>query len=642
MKTCKVSFEPEDALVQMPRGCTVLEAAQQAGIYVHSVCGGEGICGKCRVQLKSGNVYLEHDTPLLNEEEKKEGIILACEAKVFEDVTIFVPPESRADAPEILLDRLRRKGLDLYSEVEELEREELTEARLLEHSPLATKIYLQLPPPNLQDTIDDLERVERELRRCCNVQRIHTSLINIRTLGPLLRKANWKVTATLGKRNGVLELVLLEEGDTSSRNFGVAVDVGTTTVVATLVDLVKEKSLATVGTYNKQATYGDDVISRIIFASQREGLEKLHQAVVENVNSLIASLVKKAGIQLPDVMAVMCAGNPTMIHLLLNIDPTYIRKEPYVPTASLLPVIRAAEAGIRINPRGLLACMPGVSSYVGGDVVAGVLASEMATRKELCMLIDMGTNGEIALGNRDWLVCCACSVGPAFEGSGIRCGMRASRGAIQSVRIDAPDHPVYRTISGDKPRGICGSAMIDLLAEMLKAGIINKAGRIQKDSSCQRIVQTEDGLAYVIAPASETATGREVLITQADLDNLLRAKAAVFAGARVLLRKMQLTFEDVHTFYIAGAFGNYLNLNRAISIGLLPDLDVDKFQYIGNGSIAGARLALLYYEAMNAAREIADKMTYIELSLDNMFTEEFTAAMFLPHTDATLFRRTAQ
>ncbi|MFC1524942.1 ASKHA domain-containing protein [Planctomycetota bacterium] len=641
MKQCKITFLPDKKTVTVEKGTTLIEAARKLGLYIQSVCGGDGVCGKCRVKVKKGRVVTD-TTALLKPEEVKQGYVLACLSKIFENAQIEIPPESRAEEGEVLLGKRHPEKLDLYSPAEILEPDIAIEARTYEHSPLATKICLKLPQSTLEDSISDLDRVYRELKQKHQLIHIQTGLTNIKSLGHLLRDNSWKITVTLGKRNETNELVFIEAGDTSKKNYGVAIDIGTTTVVAHLVDLVSEKTVGMQGSFNKQITYGDDIISRIIFASEKQGLERLHLAVVDNINTMIARLAEQHNIALKDITAVACAGNTTMIHLLLNIDPAYIRKEPYTPTASDVPVIRAAEAGIKIHYRGLLGCVPAVSSYVGGDVVAGVLASGMTHKDELALYIDMGTNGEMVFGNKDWLASCACSVGPAFEGSGLESGIRAIKGAIQRLEIGKDFEPVVHTVGEAKPRGICGSGLIELIYEMRRVGLLDRAGKIAKESKTKRVRKGDEGLEYVLAWAKETEIGKDVIITQSDLDNLMRSKAAVFAGVRVLLKKMGYACRDVGRFYIAGAFGNHLDIPKSIAIGLLPDLPLDKFQYIGNGSVLGARTVLLSYRALIDANKIADRMTYIELSNDNIFHEEFTSALFLPHTDLTLFPSVAK
>jgi uncharacterized 2Fe-2S/4Fe-4S cluster protein (DUF4445 family) len=363
---------------------------------------------------------------------------------------------------------------------------------------------------------------------------------------------------------------------------------------------------------------------------------------VDTVNELIAALVAEHGISLNEVTAVTCAGNMTMTHLLLRVDPFFIRREPYVPIANFIPVIRAAEAGIKINPRGLLACLPGVASYVGGDITAGVLASGLDEGEGLYMLIDIGTNGEIVLGNREWLVCCAASAGPAFEGSGVHSGVRAMYGAIQKVQIDPSTYQVRSsTIGESRPIGICGSGYVDALAAMFKAGIIDRSGKIRTTlpSSFKKMrIKAMDGeMAFALATAEESATGKDVLITEVDITNLIRSKGAIYTASKVLVDRMGMKLTDLDKFYIGGGFGNYLNIEKAIWIGLLPDLPEERFEFIGNSSLTGARMALLSHDALTKAREIAEKMTYIELSAEPSYMEEYVGSLFLPHTDIDLF-----
>ncbi|MCX5703344.1 MAG: ASKHA domain-containing protein, partial [Candidatus Omnitrophica bacterium] len=505
------------------------------------------------------------------------------------------------------------------------------------HSPLATKLYLEIPKPDLKDKISDLERLYRQIRRIQDIPIMQTGLSNIRRLGELLRSSDFKVTVTLGKRNGTTEIVLVEPQDTSLKNFGLCFDIGTTTISGELVDLNTKKIQGTKATYNKQASFGSDIITRIIYAQEQDGLEKLHHAVIDGMNQMIQEFIQEHKIDLNDVNCVLCAGNTTMIHILLRVDPTYIRREPYVPTANFLPTIRAAQAGIKINPRGLLSCVPGVSSYVGGDTTAGVLSCGLYKEEELSILIDIGTNGEIALGNKDFLIACAASAGPAFEGSGVSCGMRASRGAIQKVNIKPKNLEVtYNTIGEIKPRGICGSGYIDIIAQMLSAGIIDKSGKIKIGDS-KRIRNSAWGRELVIAFKDETEGAGDIVITEADIENLKRAKAAIYSATAILVRHMDLDFSKVKKIFIAGGFGTYLDLENAIRIGLLPDLERSRLKFIGNSALAGARQILLSSQATEKADEIAKKITYFELSVDPGYMDEYMAALFFPHTDLNKF-----
>jgi len=630
-----VTFYPENVQIVAEEGDSLLDVARRADVLLSSVCGGNGVCGKCKVRVRKGDFHTE-PTPLIDGRESAQGYVLACFTVVQSDLEVEIPPESRIEDEQILVD----EGIPPVG-WEEAATEPIPGKTPFFISPfptLTTKIHLSLPPPTLEDNVADQERLYREIRRGHNIPILQTGLANIKNLGRFLRESEWDVTALLGKRGGTTELILLEAGDTSSKNYGVVVDVGTTTVVAHLVDLSTRKTLGTTATSNSQAEYGADVISRIIHVAENNALGVLHRTVVDDINKLIVSLTRRNGVSLNDVTAVICSGNATMMHLLLSVDPTHIRKEPYVPTANFFPVIRAVEAGIRINRRGLLATMPGVTSYVGGDITAGVLASGISEAEETCLFLDIGTNGEMVLGNKEWLVCCSCSCGPAFEGSGIRHGMRASRGAIQRVNINSDYEVECSVIGSDRPRGICGSGLIDLLGEMLRAGVINRAGKIQPDLNTPRYQEGDEGGEFVIAWEEETAgLHGELVISQPDIDNLIRSKAAVFAAAHTMINTMEMTYDDVNCVYVAGGFGNYLNIEKSVLIGLLPDLPVGKFRFIGNSSITGAKMAMLSGVTLAKAEEIANKLTYIELSGNSEYYEAFTAAMFLPHTDISLF-----
>lgn len=615
-----------------------MEIARRAGININSTCGGEGGCGKCKAIIRRGEVKTP-PTSLLSREEIQKGYVLACQTLVLSDVEAEIPREARLEEIIPLTEAEKETQLwGVYSKAEEVVTQDIfEESKIFEHSPLSTKVFLKLSPPTLADNISDLQRIFRQIRRKWPIPIMQTGLANLKKLGKLLRDANWEITVLLGKRNGTTEVVLIEPGDTSHKNYGVAIDVGTTTVVASLVDLSTEKAVGTQATYNKQANFGADIISRIIYASKEEGLEKLHDVVIENINELITSLVTANNIKLSEVTAVMCAGNMTMVHLLLGIDPTYLRREPYVPTANFVPVIRATESDIKINPRGLLLCLPGVSSYVGADITAGVVASGICDKEELSLLIDVGTNGEIVLGNREWLVSCSSSAGPAFEGSGIRCGTRAVKGAIQKAYCEVKTKTLrFETIGDTRPKGVCGSGLIDILACLLRLGIIDKAGKFRKSKN-HNLRQGEYGLEYVLVHKDDTDAGIDLVITEADIENIIRSKAAIYAASAVLTRHMGVNFYKVEHIYIAGGFGNYLDIENAIFIGLLPDLPREKFKFIGNSSLTGARLALLYYEALAKINEVAKKMTYFELSVDNSFMDEYTKALFLPHTDLEKF-----
>ena len=623
----QVTFWPEGERVQVPLESTLLEAAKAAGVDLASSCGGDGLCGKCRVIVRQGNVTAQ-PTSLLTREEIRRGYALACETQVVSDVEVEIPPESRAEAAQILIDVDAQRFRALHPVAGEIE---------VRHAPLTCKLYLELPRPSLDDSLADKSRLFREIRRRRPAPIMQLGLKVLRALPKALREADWKVTVTLGWRGGTLEVLQIEPGDATSRNLGVAVDVGTSTVVAHLIDLDTTERIDAEAMYNSQRAWGDEVTRRIIHAGTQQGLDELQKAVVGDINALIGAMVQRNNVALSKITAVLCAGNTTMTHLLLGLDPSSIRKTPYISVSAATSPMRAVEVGIQINPRGLLYTVPSIGGWVGGDVTAGIYAVAMRRSEKIQMLIDIGTNGEIAIGNRDWAIACSASAGPAFEGSGVKHGMKAIHGAIERVDISPSGAVHYRTVGNGRPRGICGSGLIDLVAELYKAGFIDRSGHLVPGSS-ERIREREGALQFVLVPASRLEGGQDLVITQADLYNLLSAKAAIYAGAEVLARATGLDFREIDCIYIAGGFGNYLDREKAIAIGLIPDLPVEKIRFVGNTSILGADLGLLSESAWQELHTIAESVTYYDLINYPNYYDEFLAARFIPHTDLEKFK----
>ncbi len=630
-KDCTVTFTPDGMSVEVEAGSTILDAANKAGVYVNSLCGGEGVCGKCRVIVKEGNVR-GATTDFLTREDIQRGYILACQGRVESDLVIEVPAESRI-----------REVVEAADDVEDrFSQTYLRERYDAELHPLIRKHYLELPPPSLDNNMADLERLVHALTRQRSGGEYQMGLKVMQRLPSVLREGDWKVTATTGHRGSLSEIVNVEPGDTTRQNMGVAVDVGTTTVAAHLIDLTTARSLGAAAKYNSQIGYGSDVIRRIMHAANnKNGLKELQDAVVGDVNDLIRQLLQRHRLGFGDVNLVTVAGNTTMTHLLSGLSPEWIRKEPFAGVAYSPPPLRAVELGIQINPRGLLYCLPSVAAFVGADISAGVLATGMHRSDEMMMLLDIGTNGEVAIGNKDFIVCASTSAGPAFEGAESEAGMRATRGAIDHIKLfDRSRRPSYSTIGSAPPIGICGTGYIDLLAELLSVGLIDKRGRLDTDDACDRIrVDDREVAEYVVVYGMEAGGDRDVVITQEDIANLLRAKGAIYAGSRVVLDSLQMTFDDLSEILVAGAFGNYLNLDNAITIGLLPDVPPEKLRFVGNTSITGAKLAALSHQKYEEAQEIASGMTYFELGTDATFMDQFSSACFLPHTDIELFPR---
>lgn len=643
----RVRFEPSGKVLEVAGGESLLTAAQRAGLHVNASCGGQGTCGSCKVRVREGRVEGgEHSK--LSSDEISAGYRLACSAYPASDCTIEIPLASSVDHSAIERGRTGKGGRALSpSELKTL----LPDLRI---EPTVFKVAIRLDPPSRDDTLPDLDRLLLALRKSLSIHSIHADFETVRTLGQTLRAADWSVTATLVFLGDRYRLIQVEPGDTAEQNFAIIVDVGTTTLAAQLLDLRECavvdcdndecpddcNTLANTSRYNPQISYGEDVISRILHARTTEGLDALQRVVVEGINEMIDRLLKRSGSPRERVSHVIVAGNSTMTHLLLGMDPKSIREAPYVTAVSSVPVVRARELGICLGPHVYVWTFPLVASWVGGDIVAGILGSGAWQRDETTLFIDVGTNGEIVLGNTDWMVTTSCSAGPAFEGGGVRCGMRAAKGAIEDVEIDPVTYePRLTTIGDRKPRGICGSGLIAVAAELLDSGLLAPNGRYQEEPGTPRVRRNEDGyLEYVLAWAAETETGTDVVLTEADLDNLIRTKAAIFAGCRVLLRSVGLEFEDVDRVIIAGGFGQALDLEKSVAIGLLPPVSPDRFLFVGNGALLGAR-AVSFSRTMHArAESVARRMTHVELADNSTFMDEYVAAQFLPHTDAAIFQ----
>ena len=632
MPTARVTFLPDAASAVVERGATLLDAAFEAGLLLDGSCGGRGICGRCSVTVTSGPTEeLEGAAAAV------DGRVLACRTAVAGDVSVDVPASSRIEGLEILTGADRATGI--LATAEELPVGLSSEADRYPLDPLAMSVPLALPRPTIDDAASDLGLLRRELRRGHGVHDLLVPLPVLRQLPERIRLSDRLVTAVLARRNGGHELLEVVAGRQGRPVFGLAIDLGTTTVVVHLVDLRSGKTAGVAAALNGQVAFGDDVISRIIHAGEPGGLDELRSTVVNEVNVLVGSLALAHHVDRHEIVAAVVAGNTTMVHLFLGLPPAEIRREPYVPVATAPPVYHASEIGLRIHGRAIVACMPGVGSYVGGDITADVLATGMDRRPELAMLIDAGTNGETVIGNRDFLVCCACSAGPAFEGGGTSCGMRAAKGAISRVDLGDEGNLTFATIGDAPPRGVCGTGLVDLLAELLRGGTLDRAGHLRTGAA--GVFEGEGGLELLVAPPEATATGRAITLTAADIETLLRSKAAVYAGAAVLARRLGIDMTDIERVYVAGGFGTSLDVEKAILIGLLPDVPVERVSFIGNGSVTGARMALLAHDAWLRAAELADRMTYRDLSADSSFMDEYVAALFLPHTDSERFPRAA-
>lgn len=623
-----VRLLPDDVSIEVPTGTLIADAIKQAGLDINMPCGGQGRCGRCAVILE-GSGGRRRSTIRLSAEDIEAGYALACQTVIEGDLTVTIPEQEQIER-RLVTDKSARKVTVPFA----YDAETMQTVRALQ---------LQLSPPTIDDNLDDLTRLRRALA-AEGYEPLETPLVTLRSLSPTLRAADWKpwvVVEVQTPPKGPARLIAVSAE--AVHPYGLALDIGTTTVTAYLVDLLSGEVKNQAAEYNGQIARGEDVISRIIFASKGDGLEEMGALVRETVDTLLERLHKRTGVERRSIYKAAVSGNTTMTHLFLGLPPETIRLTPYIPVANFPPSYTAAEIGLDIHPQAAVDCLPGVASYVGADITAGVLATHLTEGDDLVLFIDVGTNGETVLGNRDWMVTCACSAGPAFEGAGVVDGMRATLGAIEEVWVHSTTYePTIRVIGGGKPRGLCGSGLISLLAELFVTGVIDRGGNVKLDLDTPRVRRGEHGPEYVVAWADETETGRDIALTKVDIDNLMRAKAAIYAGFSVLAASVGVDLADVQKVLVGGAFGKYINVENAIKIGLLPDLPWDRFDFLGNTSVLGSYMALLSQEARRQVDEIAAKMTYIELSADNTFFDAFTAALFLPHTDIHRFPSVAE
>ncbi|MFV0438821.1 MAG: ASKHA domain-containing protein [Desulfopila sp.] len=629
-----IHFLPDDIEVQAETGDNLLTVAANAGIFIRAACGGDGVCRKCTIQLVAGELHNRGRSPL-TPQEQASGMHLACTASIVANATVRIPEMLQADGRSL---RARPKTTHSIS------------ARSMTGllgdwaiDPPVRKLFMQLPPPTIDDNIPDMQRLIREYQRLQpgrqEPEYDHPEFLL--ELADTLREANWQVTIIIleGKRENDRErIIAVEPGDTTGQLYGLALDIGTTTMSGALIDLNSGEVIAEDSKYNRQIGHGEDVIARMIYAMKPHGRKTLQNAAVKTINEIVEAVCRQVIINPSDISFIMAAGNTVMTHLLLGINPRFIRQAPYVPSLSTIPLTKAAHLGIMAHPSVRLFLYPCIASYVGGDIVAGVHACQMHRSQEICLFIDIGTNGEIVIGNSSWMLCAACSAGPAFEGGGIKFGMRASNGAVENIHIHPVTlEPMIVTVGNINPRGICGSGLIAIVAELLDAGIIDSRGKFTGNHNHPRIRQGEDGWEYVIAWAEDSQIDQDIVITEIDLENLIRAKGAMFAGYQTLLDSVGIAFADIDKLILAGNFGAHIDIERAIAIGLLPDIDRGKFYFLGNASLLGCQISLTDHNRWRQRLAVRSIMTNTELSERAEFMHHYMAALFLPHTDATLF-----
>jgi uncharacterized 2Fe-2S/4Fe-4S cluster protein (DUF4445 family) len=623
-----ITFHPSGKSIEAIEGTILLDAIHRAGIMLDAACGGEGNCGKCLVRIEDGKIESDA-SQLLSTSQVEQGYGFACKSKILETAAIVEIPEQSLKSGGQFIDDTDVIGINLH--------DDLSNERMPD--PPVTQYVFDIPEPQLQNGLSDLDRLIRAIQRRLGKREIHVPLSIIRKLAGTLRCNAGKVTVTMAESCDPICICALEAGDWTARQFGVAIDVGTTTIAVQLADLKSPRLLAVRTDYNDQIDCGLDVISRIHYARKPERLEELRAKVLGTIHRLTKAVCDACAVDLCEVSSAVLAGNTTMIHLLLGLNPEYIRLEPYTPTVMQSLNLTAREIGIEICPEARVYIAPAVGSYVGGDIASGLLCTDIAAGSEkLNLFIDIGTNGELVVGNREFLLACACSAGPAFEGGGIECGMRAARGAIDKVQIDRDSGIAsFQTIGDEKPAGICGSGMISLLADLFITGWIDPSGKLNRDRKSAAIQIESRRARLIVVPAEETASGKPITISESDIENIIRAKAAIYAACSLMLEQMDLDFVHLDKIFIGGGFGRFLDIEKAVVIGMLPDLPREKYHYLGNSSLIGACKALLSRQSRERQLDLCRRMTYVELNTNPAYMDQYTGALFLPHTDIERF-----
>ena len=638
----KVTFQIEDAtpvVIECNAGDNLLELARRANVAIDAPCSGNGSCGKCRVKLIEGQVETIKSRHI-SDEEFAEGWRLSCNSKVMTDCVVFVPDIASAY-------QSRMKTADLSSP-KEIAIFEDCQNNLRKSGIAFTNSYrsvvVEMEEPTLDDTMPDNERLTWAIQSALGVENVKIPFAVMVKLAHTLREHSFKVCVKGElQEDTFLCMEVCDPEDTVI--VGCAIDIGTTTVTMVLTDLTTGKLLAKGSSGNGQIRYGADVINRIIEQGRPGGKKKLQDAIIkETLNPIIANLCKAANINARSILRLCVASNTTMNHLFVGVDAESVRMEPYIPSFFGWEGLLAGDLKLPANPLAPVIIAPNIGSYVGGDITAGTLAAGLWDKDEMSLFIDLGTNGELVFGNRDFMMSCACSAGPAFEGGDISCGMRATDGAIEACEIDKQTMEPNLTIVGDegqKPVGICGSGIIDIISELFRCGIINARGLFSREG--ERVKRDHHGMGrYVLATAEESETGREISINEVDIDNFIRAKGAIFSAIDTLLKSVDMPVEAIEKVYVAGGIGSGINMKNSVNIGMLPDVDLEKYAYIGNSSLTGAYAMVMSDEAKAKCAEVATNMTYLELSTYPGYMDSFVAACFLPHTDARLFPNSIQ
>ena len=630
------TFENQDPIVVTAApNSNLLQVARESNVAIDAPCSGNGSCGKCKVKLVAGEL-LSPQTGHISDEEYADGWRLSCGSQILSDVTVLVP-----DIASAYQSRMKTADLSSGEEIAVFEKIEadIKDAGIDFYNDFMT-LDVTMAEPTLDDTMPDNERLVWAIKAEVEVEEVDLPYFVVKKLAAVLRESNFSVKVVGEQTGDRFKVYDVRPVDDETPMVAMAVDIGTTTVAAVLVDLQTGKLLAKASTGNGQIRYGADVINRIVEQGKDGGVKRLQDAIVKDtLRPILAGLCASAKIKATQILRVCIASNTTMNHLLLGVDAGPVRMEPYIPSFFSMKGLKAADLGLNVNPMADLRIAPNIGSYVGGDITAGTLATLLWNKEEFSLFVDLGTNGEIVFGNQDFMMSCACSAGPAFEGGDISCGMRATDGAIEAVVLDVDTmEPTYTIIGdeGQKPVGLCGSGIIDMISELFRCGIVNAKGLFVREG--KRVARDQHGTGrYILATPEESATGREVSLTEVDIDSFIRAKGAIYSAIATLLESLDMDDSVLEHVYVAGGIGSGINMKNAINIGMFPAADLEKYEYVGNSSLAGAYAMVLSDQANEKVEELAQNMTYVELSTHLGYMDNFVAACFLPHTDSWRF-----
>jgi len=621
----EIIFLPDGKHVKVNANLTILEAVRQTGVDLISICYGDGRCGKCKVKIDPATFsppLTENEEKYLTPEEITGGIRLACQIKAAENhLIVQIPEYSRTGKQRLQVEGIKT-AIDLDLTVK--------------------KYFLQLPAPSLEDPQSDEDRIMSGLNKKYKITGVTIDFNLLKNVAPFLRQSNWRITVTVWNDT---QIIAIEPGNTTKRIFGLALDIGSTKLAAYLLDMIKGEVLAVDSAMNPQIPYGEDIISRINYIcspDKTQNSPELQQILVKRINELIDSLCEKSAVSFEEIYEMTAVGNTAMHHIFLNLNPKHLALAPYTPVIRGGINLKPKQLGIKINPTGNLYCLPVIAGYNGSDNVAVLLATEMYKRTELCLALDIGTNTEVALGNKDQILVCSCASGPAFEGASIKFGMRAASGAIERIQIDPNTLKcAYKTIDSLPARGICGSAIVDIIAEMLKVGIIDISGKMNKALESPYFRQGPDGYEFIIAPADESANKLEIVITQKDIRQITLAKAAMHSGTMLLIDELGINEADIEKVFIAGAFGNYIDVTNARFIGMYPEIALAKVAIVGNAAGTGARMTLLSKKLRNLAESISQQIKYVELAAKKNFQSVYLNSTFIPYADLSKYPETS-